>query len=711
MVGDYKQDYGELMREWLRDYGYEPKASGVQMIRCPLPGHEDKHPSCSVNTDKGVWKCFACDKGGGYKDLMRELGLDGGDTHRMDTDTPRFRSNARSRNLRDNTPSKEKRPNTPNTSDYNHNEYIDCNGDYGKAGTKIEYTWLHLNGTPAIQNRISFDDGTKTYTWSREQGPQSPSDVYYPATLSGRVSMVVVVEGAKCADYVYRLGYDAFAIVAAFNLPNDDILKKKLFGYTDIVLFPDNDEQGKKTMASLEFRLRKLKYPGRLFSVDISDMKTKQDIADLSEEEAKEKLAQKTRISGADGEEGSQEDFADPEWMDDEDIGGGFSYSDEKIGTEYPHRVLSINGKSGATLSLGEVMIFSAEGGIGKSTLKAQLASDTVRTGLGYEMDKEGREVLDGIFRIHTGGPVLILSYEDTEAAVKRRLLNAMPEGWDKGKLKNLEGIHIKAKPLFGLSEEQNHIAVKLAAWDTLEREVIKKKPRIVIIDPALSSFTGNSNQAEHVRAYIENLCDLAEENGCAIILVTHSNKEARKESDPFNPGQVGGSSHWVDRSRGVITLTRHKAGIQLSVIKANYGPSRYGIFIDAVHEKHVNEDWEGDDEGELLRFKRAGDWSRTPTTWVDGANGGEQSEEKQPTMTTAERKVAVKRAICEIMLKEKKIRSSKRCVIWWKKNIPILMSGQKMRREALDALLARKQGRVLYARCSITQQKDLACR
>ena len=64
--------------------------------------------------------------------------------------------------------------------------------------------------------------------------------------------------------------------------------------------------------------------------------------------------------------------------------------------------------------------------------------------------------------------------------------------------------------------------------------------------------------------------------------------------------------------------------------------------------------------------------------------------------MTTAERKVAVKRAICEIMLKEKKIRSSKAVCDLVAKEYPDIDSGQKMRREALDALL-REDKAVFY--------------
>lgn len=39
------------------------------MIRCPIPGHEDATPSASMNIDKGVWHCHACEQGGDAYDL------------------------------------------------------------------------------------------------------------------------------------------------------------------------------------------------------------------------------------------------------------------------------------------------------------------------------------------------------------------------------------------------------------------------------------------------------------------------------------------------------------------------------------------------------------------------------------------------------------------------------------------------------------------
>jgi hypothetical protein len=51
---------GELRREGKEHVG-----------RCPLPGHEDRNPSCRFNAEKNVWRCPECLRSGGVVELAR----------------------------------------------------------------------------------------------------------------------------------------------------------------------------------------------------------------------------------------------------------------------------------------------------------------------------------------------------------------------------------------------------------------------------------------------------------------------------------------------------------------------------------------------------------------------------------------------------------------------------------------------------------------
>jgi hypothetical protein len=64
---------------------FVPERGG--MIRCPLPGHEDREPSCRVygEPERG-WTCFGCGRGGSIYDLaaaVTTLGTRGEDFNRL----------------------------------------------------------------------------------------------------------------------------------------------------------------------------------------------------------------------------------------------------------------------------------------------------------------------------------------------------------------------------------------------------------------------------------------------------------------------------------------------------------------------------------------------------------------------------------------------------------------------------------------------------
>ena len=52
----------------------ESLPTGGGRIRCPLPDHEDRHPSCQVYGEPGRgWYCFGCSRGGGLIELAAYL--------------------------------------------------------------------------------------------------------------------------------------------------------------------------------------------------------------------------------------------------------------------------------------------------------------------------------------------------------------------------------------------------------------------------------------------------------------------------------------------------------------------------------------------------------------------------------------------------------------------------------------------------------------
>ena len=98
-------------------------------------------------------------------------------------------------------------------------------------------------------------------------------------------------------------------------------------------------------------------------------------------------------------------------------------------------------------------------------------------------------------------------------------------------------------------------------------------RPAMVVIDPALDAYTGDPNNLAAVREFVSALGAEAAARSCGVLLVAHSRKAARgKDSDPFDPGQVGGVGAWADAARGVLTLTGQGDNRTLAIAKANWG-------------------------------------------------------------------------------------------------------------------------------------------
>ena len=182
-------------------------------------------------------------------------------------------------------------------------------------------------------------------------------------------------------------------------------------------------------------------------------------------------------------------------------------------------------------------------------------------------------------------------------------------------------------KPLFGPVDRAtgdkgfyNQMPDKLPGWDVLWEATNDIKPVLIVIDAATDAYVGDANAVPPVGAFLAKLRSEARQAPwrCGVMIVAHSNKQSRRggqtaaKFDPFNPGQVAGSTAWTDKVRGVLAFmwdaSQEEAGggkntnRVLSVPKANYGLSRVKCSPTAMHgpdgrvmgffNKDVKDDW-----------------------------------------------------------------------------------------------------------------------
>ena len=289
-----------------------------------------------------------------------------------------------------------------------------------------------------------------------------------------------------------------------------------------------------------------------------------------------------------------------------------------------PVSILSALKKNGAVLTAGEVCLLSGAGGIGKSALAGEIAMAVAG----------GSTTVPGLFNIGTSyqcKSVLWLTYEEARGELTERLKERCTEQ-DGDQLRDgLNKIHVLDMraaggwPLFGPSTESNSYSPpgRLRGWAPMATEADKLGDDLglIVIDPVLSAYIGEQNDTTAVRAFLGELATLARKYEAGVLALAHSRKASRhRDPDPYDPGQVSGSSAWHDGVRGVLTFTFEKVETEsysrrvLAVAKANMGPARIECDTQPISK----------DSGWIVGFKGKDDWSSK-----DGADKPKQQTEE----------------------------------------------------------------------------------
>ena len=265
---------------------------------------------------------------------------------------------------------------------------------------------------------------------------------------------------------------------------------------------------------------------------------------------------------------------------------------------------------SGAVLADGAVCLLSGAGGAAKSTLATTLALDMAYGGQLVDPDRGGGmgTGFSGLFDVRPG-PVMVASYEDPAGVLSWRLKDlARARGAEDAVRNRVHVAHMVGMPLYGPTESYNARPEPLRGWAHLWAAADIIRPALVVIDPALDAYTGDPNNLAAVREFVSALGAEAAARSCGVLLVAHSRKAARgKDSDPFDPGQVGGVGAWADAARGVLTLTGQGDNRTLAIAKANWGRA----FVLAQLAPVSN------DAGALIGFDG-------PDGWTDKPQGGD---------------------------------------------------------------------------------------
>ena len=220
-----------------------------------------------------------------------------------------------------------------------------------------------------------------------------------------------------------------------------------------------------------------------------------------------------------------------------------------------------------AVLSIGEVAILSAAGGLGKSTATLEIATAAAAAadlGLPFGAACGLRAV---------PGPVVLVSYEDAPARIAARLRWSADADLSAGIV-----LWPDPEPLWTADLDARGASRHGPQWDALWREVRATGARLVI-DPVSAALADLSTaETGPIRAFLRALTSDAAPNhdaqwdGCGVLLVAHDTKSARdavrRGEDP-GAGVVAGSASQLRPQRRTSTASNRPAAWNRSGLEA----------------------------------------------------------------------------------------------------------------------------------------------
>ena len=438
-------------------------------------------------------------------------------------------------------------------------------------GQAANSRWRYWNVAGETFDVVRNDLADPKQFWREPSGVKDP---YLPLGVDLRTQVAdgtVIVEGERCSDAVRDAGLPAMTWCGGTSSWRKTVwtsLQGKM-----VILWPDNDEPGRKAMSQLAGQLLELNCEVRMVRVP-DDAPRRWDAADTDLDEIRTLVEAaepwKPAIDFVEDDSSTVKSFF-PDWNP-ADIWG--------ISPE-PIQWLVDNW-----LPAGRVAMLTGKGGAGKSKLALQLAV-ALASGI------RENEWLEGVAPLAQGVieariPVVWATWEDPPEQL-RISVDAWPcmprmamedrNEWLAAELAMLRAYYLAGK---GVLWEQSHgehrdsLGVLTELGRQLRQECESAGARLLVIDPLSAAFGCNENVRSQVRAFIASWDAWAQKHDCAVLLISHPGKGTGEATE------YSGSTDWRAAARALLKLTREGSEdsprAKLELIKCNYAPAQSSI-------------------------------------------------------------------------------------------------------------------------------------
>jgi putative DNA primase/helicase len=484
-----------------RLHGVKPCGEGQYKALCPA--HDDKNPSLSVTEAADGKVLIRCHAGCDYRSIVKAVGLE---------TTELFpASNGR-------------KPMTQRGQQQPEAVY-----DYHDERGNLRFQVVRFPGKQFRQRR---PNGASGWEWNLKAVDRVLYRLPEVTAAVKRGEQIFIVEGEKDADRLCSLGFIATTNAGGAGQWQDNYTE--VLAGADVVIFPDNDEPGRKHGKEVAESLRDtartvkvIRLPGLDDKGDVSDWLN----AGGSIEKLQEIVAGTPAVFGRTP---SVLRLADVE-------------REETVWLWHER------------IPLGKLTLVEGDPGLGKSWLTLVLAANITK---GWPLPDDGDNPIP-----REPANVILLSAEDGAGdTIRPRLEDA---GADLERVFLLTGS--KEDPDAGISLERD--------LDLLDMTAERVKPLLVVVDP-LQAYLGagvDMHRSNETRPVLAALARFAERHGCAVIIVRH----LRKASGDKAIYRGMGSIDFTGAARSVLRVGQDPNDEKTRVIvqvKTNLGPMAEGL-------------------------------------------------------------------------------------------------------------------------------------
>jgi len=215
-------------------------------------------------------------------------------------------------------------------------------------------------------------------------------------------------------------------------------------------------------------------------------------------------------------------------------------------------------------LPFGEVSLYGAHGGTGKSTVALMLA---VCAALGRP--------LFGVDTVQS--KVLFVSLEDSVRIVRNRLASIC-RAWliDPEQLRDRLAVVDGTQNPELFSTDDRKAGDVTSSFVEMRNRVQTEGFDLVLIDNASDAFSGDEIVRRQVRAFIRSLKLMAQSANCAVVLLAHINAVSARAKKSESGQDFSGSTAWHNSVRSRLFMSRDDDGLlTLEHQKSNLGKLR----------------------------------------------------------------------------------------------------------------------------------------